>query len=121
MKDCTMIRMEFFFHHQNQDCMNLFIKKAGKRVGIPVIPSRLSILTKQINKERGACFFCAQCGRSCKVYGDFSSSSCLVIPALKTGNVDLVTNAMAREVLTDKEGLATGVSYVIKKICRNTR
>jgi choline dehydrogenase-like flavoprotein len=38
-----------------------------------------------------------------------------VIPALKTGNIDLVTNAMAREVLTDKEGLATGVSYVNKE------
>ncbi len=37
-----------------------------------------------------------------------------MIPALKTGNVDLVTNAMAREVLTDKEGLATGVSYISK-------
>jgi choline dehydrogenase-like flavoprotein len=48
------------------------------------------------------------------VYGDFSSSSCLVIPALKTGNVDLVTNAMAREVLTNKEGLATGVAYINK-------
>ncbi len=26
----------------------------------------------------------------------------------------LITNAMAREVLTNKEGLATGVSYVNK-------
>ena len=92
----------------------LFIKKAATGIGIPVIPSRLSILTRQINKERGACFFCAQCGRSCKVYGDFSSSSVLVKPALATGNVDLVTNAMAREVLTNEEGLATGVSYVSK-------
>ncbi|TKK66965.1 GMC family oxidoreductase [Ilyomonas limi] len=94
----------------------LMIKKAGTSVGIPVIPSRLSILTKPINKERGSCFFCSQCGRSCKAYADFSSSSCLVIPALATGNVDLVTNAMAREVLTDKNtGLATGVSYVNKE------
>jgi choline dehydrogenase-like flavoprotein len=93
----------------------LFIKRAGGHIGIPVIPSRMSMLTKQINKERGQCFYCAQCGRSCKVYADFSSSSCLVIPALKTGNIDLVTNAMAREVLTDKEGLATGVSYVNKQ------
>src|SRR5215467_2656201 len=92
----------------------LFIKKAATSVGVPVIPSRLSILTKKINNDRGQCFYCAQCGRSCKVYGDFSSSSCLVIPALKTGNVDLVTNAMAREVLTNKDGLATGVSYVSK-------
>ncbi|MDR3715723.1 MAG: GMC family oxidoreductase [Puia sp.] len=92
----------------------LFIKKSATGIGIPVIPSRLSILTKQINKDRGACFFCSQCGRSCKVYGDFSSSSVLVKPALATGNVDLFTNAMAREVLTDKEGLATGVSYIDK-------
>src|SRR6476469_6608741 len=92
----------------------LFIKKAATGIGIPVIPSRLSILTKSINKERGSCFYCAQCGRSCKAYADFSSSSCLVIPALSTGNVDLVTNAMAREVLTNKEGLATAVSYVNK-------
>lgn len=93
----------------------LFIKRAGQQVGIPVIPSRMSMLTRQINSERGQCFYCAQCGRSCKVYADFSSSSCLVIPALKTGNIDLVTNAMAREVLTDQQGLATGVSYVNKR------
>lgn len=92
----------------------LFIKKAATGIGIPVIPSRLSILTKKINNERGECFYCAQCGRSCKVYADFSSSSALVIPAIRTGNVDLITQAMVREVLTDREGLATGVSYVDK-------
>jgi choline dehydrogenase-like flavoprotein len=91
------------------------IKKAATGINIPVIPSRLSILTKKINDERGQCFYCAQCGRSCKVYADFSSSSVLVIPALKTGNVDLLTNCMAREVLTNREGLATGVSYVNKE------
>jgi len=92
----------------------LFIMKGAAKSGVPVIPSRLSILTKPINKERGACFFCAQCGRSCTVYGDFSSSSVLVKPAMETGNIDVVPLAMAREVLTDKEGLATGVSYVSK-------
>ena len=92
----------------------LFIKRAATNIGIPVIPSRLSILTKAINKDRGSCFYCGQCNRSCKVYADFSSSSALVIPALHTGNVDLVTNAMAREILTNTEGLATGVSYINK-------
>jgi choline dehydrogenase-like flavoprotein len=48
------------------------------------------------------------------VYADFSSSSVLVNAAIATGNVDLFTNAMVREVLTDREGLATGVSYVDK-------
>ena len=92
----------------------LMIKKAGQKSGVPVIPSRLSILTKPINDERGQCFYCAQCNRGCTVHADFSSSSVLVKPALKTGNVDLITSAMVREVLTNAEGIATGVSYVSK-------
>ena len=90
----------------------LFISNAGKELNIPVIPSRLSILTKPVNKDRGACFYCRQCGRGCTVYADFSSSSVLVKPALATGNVDVIPHAMAREVLTNDEGKATGVSFV---------
>jgi choline dehydrogenase-like flavoprotein len=94
----------------------LMIKSAGTAIGVPVIPSRLSMLTRPLpnNPDRGACFFCAQCNRGCQVYADFSSSSVLVNPALKTGNVDLITNAMAREVLTNANGKATGISYVDK-------
>jgi choline dehydrogenase-like flavoprotein len=93
----------------------LMIKKGAVAAGVNVIPSRLSILTKQINDERGACFFCSQCSRGCTVYADFSASSVLVKPAMATGNVDVIPNAMAREVLTNKEGLATGVSYINKE------
>jgi choline dehydrogenase-like flavoprotein len=92
----------------------ILIKNAGTQAGVKVIPSRLSILTKKINDQRGSCFFCAQCNRGCQVYADFSASSVLVKPALETGKVDLYTNAMAREVLTNAAGLATGVSYVSK-------
>ena len=46
-------------------------------------------------------------------YADFSSSSCLVKPAMKTGNLTLINHAMVREVVTDKDsGLCSGVSYV---------
>jgi len=93
-----------------------FIKRAGTGLKIPVIPSRLSILTRPINDARGACFYCNQCSRGCNQYADFSSSSVLVIPALKTGNLTLINHAMVREVLTDaRTGLATGVSYVDTK------
>ncbi len=92
----------------------LMIKKAATSAGVNVIPSRLSILTKKINDERGACFYCSQCSRGCQVYADFSSSSVLIKPAIATGNIDVIANAMAREVLTNREGLATGVSYVSK-------
>jgi choline dehydrogenase-like flavoprotein len=92
----------------------LFIKEGATKMGVPVIPSRLSILTKPINKDRGSCFYCSQCNRGCTVYADFSSSSVLVKPAMESGNLDVIANAMAREVTTDAKGVATGVSYVDK-------
>lgn len=95
----------------------LYIVKGAQKAGVKIIPGRGSVLTEALpgNKDRGACFFCGQCGRSCKVYGDFSASSCLVIPAMKTGNLKVITNAMVREVITNAEGLAVGVSYVNKE------
>lgn len=106
----------FFLPPPKPRLHEMFIKESGKKLNIPVIPARLSILTRPLpnNKDRGACFFCSQCSRGCTVYGDFSSSSVLVNPALKTGNVDLLVNAMAREVITDGEGKPVGISYVNK-------
>jgi len=94
----------------------LFIKQGAAKAGVTVLPGRGSVLTEALpgNNDRCVCFFCGQCGRSCKVYADFSASSCLVIPALKTGNLKVIPNAMVREVLTGANGLATGVSYVDK-------
>jgi choline dehydrogenase-like flavoprotein len=95
----------------------LYIKKGAEKAGVRVLPGRGAVLTEALpgNKDRGACFFCGQCNRSCKIYGDFSASSCLVIPAIKTGNLTVIANAMVREVLTDQNGLATGVSYINKE------
>ena len=96
----------------------LFIKRAAEQAQVRVIPSRLSILTKKIKSttERNACFFCGQCNRNCSMAkADFSSPNVLVYPAIATGNVEVIANAMAREVLTNNEGLATGVSYVNKE------
>lgn len=93
----------------------LFIKKGAVAAGVPVIPSRMSILTQKINDDRGVCFYCAQCNRNCSVAkADFSSTNVLIYPAMKTGNIDVVANAMAREVTTNNEGLATGISYIDK-------
>src|SRR5882757_1173918 len=92
----------------------LMVQKAAHSLKISVIPSRLSILTRPINKDRGSCFFCGQCNRSCMAYADFSSSSVLVKPARKTGHTDVYINAMVREVLTGKDGKATGVLYIDK-------
>lgn len=104
----------FFLPPPKPRLHELMVKRAGDRLGIPVIPARLSIMTRSVNKDRSPCFFCSQCNRGCTVYGDFSASSVLVKPAMKSGHVDLYTNAMVREVLTDNSGKATGVAYVDK-------
>jgi len=100
-------------------CYELLVKKASDRLGITCIPSRLSILTKPIN-GRAACHYCGQCGRGCRVNANFSSPGVLIAPALKTGRLTLVTNAMAREVTVGKDGLATGVAYVDKTTGQDT-
>jgi choline dehydrogenase-like flavoprotein len=92
-------------------CYELLIKQAARRLKITCIPSRLSILTRPLN-GRPACHYCGQCGRGCATHSNFSSPSVLLPPALATGRLHIITNAMAREVLTDESGLAAGVSYV---------
>ncbi len=94
----------------------LFYINGARKANIPVYPSRMSMLTKRINNERGVCFYCGQCNRSCSVYADFSAGSCLIFPAQKNGGqVKLFVNAMVRAVNTNDEGRATGVSFVNKE------
>ena len=92
-------------------CYERLIKQAADRLKITCIPSRLSILTRPLN-DRPACHYCGQCGRGCATHSNFSSPSVLLPPALATGRLHIITNAMAREVLSDESGLAAGVSYV---------
>lgn len=94
-------------------CYEHMVKKSCDALGITCIPSRMSILTRPLN-GRPACHYCGQCGRGCASHSNFSSPSVLLPPALETGRLELVTNAMAREVTTDDEGLATGISYIDK-------
>jgi len=105
----------FFLPPPKPRLYELFVKKGAAKASVPVIPSRLSILTRKINNDRGVCFFCAQCSRACQVYADFSSGTCLVKPAMQKGKVELYTHAMVREVITDADGLAAGVLYIDKK------
>lgn len=93
----------------------LYFIQGSKKVGVPVIPARMSMLTKKINNDRGVCYYCGQCSRGCSVYADFSAGTCLIFPAQKAGGqIDLYVNSVVREVLTNDEGKATGVTYISK-------
>ena len=105
----------FFLPAPKPRLHEMYYIKSARKANIPVIPSRLSMLTKRINNERGVCFYCSQCSRGCSVYADFSAGTCLIFPAQKSGGkIDLFVNAMVREVTTNDEGKATGVSYISK-------
>jgi choline dehydrogenase-like flavoprotein len=100
-------------------CYELLIKQASEKLNIPVIPSRLSIITQPHN-GRQQCHYCGQCGRGCAVFSNFSSPGVLFPPAMQTGRLTMIYDAMAREVTVDANGLADGVAYIDKTTNRDT-
>jgi len=95
-------------------CTETIVKKACDRLKITCIPSRLAILTQPLN-GRAACHYCAQCGRGCMTASNFSSSQVMIPPAMATGRLTMIANAMAREIVLGKDGKAEAVSYIDKK------
>jgi choline dehydrogenase-like flavoprotein len=113
-----------------------FVKKHAAKLGVPFIPSHLAILTKTQNgadlaaklhpnnpnakyladhaATRAACFWATDCGRGCSIKANFQSTTVLIPPAIMTGNLDVMTDAMVREVIINDEGKATGVHYIDK-------
>ncbi len=94
-------------------CYELMIKDAADRLNITCVAGRLSIITKPHN-GRAPCHYCGQCNRGCMTKSNFSSTDVLIAPALATGRLTLVTDAMAREITLDDKGLASGVTYIDK-------
>ena len=64
--------------------------------------------------ERAACFWATPCGRGCAIRATYQSTTVHLPPALATGNLDIVANAMVREVTLNAKGLADGVIYIDK-------
>ena len=94
-------------------CTETIIKKACDHLNITCIPSRLAILTKPLN-GRAACHYCAQCGRGCMTASNFSSSQVMIPPAQATGHFTMIANAMARELVSGKNGKVEAVTYIDK-------
>ncbi len=92
----------------------VLIRKSCEKLGIPCIANRRAVITQPLN-GRDPCHYCGECGRGCVLSSNYSSSQVQIFPALKTGKLKIVNLAMAREILVDKTGRATGVSYVDKR------
>lgn len=98
----------------------LLTKKFCAKLGIPVIPSHVAILTRPLN-GRQACFYATDCGRGCSIRANFQSTTVLLPPAVESGNLDIITDAMVREVTIDRSGRANGVHYIDKSTGKDVR
>jgi choline dehydrogenase-like flavoprotein len=92
-------------------CYELYVKQACDKMGVTCIPARLSVITQRLG-DRAPCHYCGQCNRGCMTNSNFSSPNVLLFPAQQTNRLRIITNAMAREVTVNGQGLATGVSYI---------
>ncbi|HSJ09964.1 MAG TPA: GMC family oxidoreductase [Longimicrobiales bacterium] len=103
----------FFQPPPKPRCYELLIKKACNALDVRCIPARLSILTQPLN-GRPACHYCGDCYRGCITNSNFSSTNVFILPAVLSGKLQLVTDAMVREVTLDNLGNANGVVYIDK-------
>ena len=91
----------------------VLVQRSAAKLGIRAIPGRQAVITQPTN-GRPACHYCGQCSRGCMTASNYASSYVQILPALKTGKVEVVANAMARELITDDSGKVTAVSYIDK-------
>src|SRR5712671_1639306 len=122
----------------------LLTQKHAKTIGVPVVPIHRAVLTKTQDHEtipaklhpgderaqrivaanmktRLACWWATPCGRGCSIKATYQSTTVHLPPALASGNLDIIPNAHAREVVVDKEGKARGVVFIDKTTGKETR
>lgn len=89
----------------------MFYARGFEAMGIPTAAMHGAVVTQPM-EGRNACVFATPCGRGCAIGANFQSTTVLLPPAMATGNLAIVTNALVYQVDLDKAGKAKGVSYV---------
>ena len=84
---------------------------AARRLGLH--PFHIPMLRNSVPYNgRGPCMRCRWCvGFACEVNAKSGTQNTVIPKALATGNCGLRTECMARQILTDARGRATGVEY----------
>ncbi len=89
-----------------------FKEKVNARFNRNVTIGRTAVLTKPLN-GRQPCHYCGPCEHGCVTHSYFSSVWTTVADAEKSGNCEVLTDAVVSHVTTDKNtGLANGVAYL---------
>ncbi|MGE0102153.1 MAG: GMC family oxidoreductase [Blastocatellales bacterium] len=98
-------------------CGERLLRSAAARAGINVVSGRRAVLTKS-KDGWPACHYCGRCGSGCDTGSFFNSADHLIPVALKTGRLQIRSNAVVARILSDKEGRASGVQYFDRKTKR---
>jgi choline dehydrogenase-like flavoprotein len=101
---------KYFMPPPAMRCSERLLKKAFESMNIPVVAGRRANKTLPLNGYP-ACHYCGNCGAGCDVGASFCSADHLLPGALKTGKLELRSNAVAARILVDDNGQAKGVQY----------
>ncbi len=91
-------------------CGEVLLKKAFESRSIPIVAGRRANRTKPLGGYP-ACHYCGNCGAGCDTGSFFCAADHLLPDAIKTGKLELRSNAVVARVLVDANGLANGVQY----------
>jgi choline dehydrogenase-like flavoprotein len=91
-------------------CGERLLQKGMTKLGIPVVAGRRANMTRP-TRGFAACHYCGNCGAGCDTASFFCSADHLLPFALKTGKLEIRSNAVVARILTGDDGLATGVQY----------
>ncbi len=97
-------------------CPEIIAGKACEKLGMKLIPTRKALSIYGYD-GRPPCHYCGHCMDVCDVGAIFTSENSLIPKALKTGNLTLRTNALARQLAVNKAGQVSAVS-IIDRITR---
>ncbi len=92
-------------------CTDVAVMKGAAKLGVKVIHVRKSTLSVA-KSGRPACHFCGNCMAGCDVVAKYNSADVHLAPALRTGHLDIISNAIVREVMVNAESRVTGVKYL---------
>ncbi len=92
-------------------CSEQILRRDIAGMGAKVISVRKALLTRDYD-NRPACHYCGHCMDGCDVSAIYSTPGSMLPKARRTGNLTLRQNALARQILVDKTGLASGVSII---------
>jgi choline dehydrogenase-like flavoprotein len=95
-------------------CGERLLWRAFESTGLPMVHGRRANRTKPLNGFP-ACHYCGNCGAGCDTGSFFCSADHLLPDALKTGRLEIRSNAVVGRVLVGPDGLATGVQYFDRK------